>query len=126
MVCPKQLCYTKGHQWLSFEEGYAFIGITDFAQKELGPIVLVEILHLSKTVKQEGFLGIVEADKSVLDLFMPVTGIISEINQNMMKYPRLINKAPYEIWLVKVWVLSIYNPPLLTADEYKTFIGYAK
>jgi glycine cleavage system H protein len=123
MNYPEQLYYTTGHQWIRFEAQYAFVGITDFAQKELADIVVLAIPNLNKTVERERFVGSIEGAKTVLDLFMPVTGIIVEINPDMFKDPGLVNRAPYHTWLIKIEAATSDNgKPLLTADEYKAFI----
>jgi glycine cleavage system H protein len=95
MNYPEQLYYTTGHQWISFEAQYAFMGITDFAQKELGQVVMATIPYLNKTVERARFVGSVEGAKTVLDLFMPLTGIILEINHEILKNPRVVNLDPY-------------------------------
>ena len=123
MNYPEQLYYTTGHQWISFEQDHALIGITDFAQKELADIVVVAIPYLNKKVERERFVGSIEGAKTVLDLFMPITGIIVEINPDMLKNPGSVNKAPYHTWLIKIEAATSDNgKPLLTADEYKAFI----
>jgi glycine cleavage system H protein len=123
MNYPEQLYYTTGHQWISFEAQYAFMGITDFAQKELADIVVVAIPYLNKTVERARFVGSMEGAKTVLDLFMPITGIIVEINPEMLKNPGLVNSDPYHTWLMKIEpAISDYEKQLLTADEYKTLI----
>jgi len=90
MIYPRHLCYTTGHQWVSFEAQYAFIGITDFAQKKLAQIVAVDIPYLNKALERNKFLGSIEAAHAVLDLFMPFTGVITEINPDILKYPGLL------------------------------------
>ena len=125
MIYPKRLCYTRGHQWLSLENQYAFVGITDFAQNVLANIIAIEIPCLNKTLERNKFLGSIEAAHSVLDLFMPLTGTITEINPDMLNCPGLVNRAPYDTWIIKIWVPLVDNEALLlTADEYKAFIGH--
>ena len=123
MNYPEQLYYTTNHQWISFEAQYAFMGITDFAQKQLAGIVVVTIPYLNKTVEGDRFVGSIEGVKTVLDLFMPITGTIVEINPDMFRNPGLVNRAPYHTWLIKIEAaISDNGKPLLTADEYKNFI----
>jgi len=123
MNYPQHLYYTRSHQWLSIEEQYAFMGVTDFIQKELGPIVMVNIPYLNKTVESEKFLGSLEAAQTVLDLFMPVTGTIVEINTEILKDPGLLNRDPYHTWLLKIEIpVPDHEKPLLTVDEYTAFI----
>jgi glycine cleavage system H protein len=123
MNYPQHLQYTRGHQWLSIDGSYAFMGITDFAQKELGRIVTVTIPYLNKIVKSEKFVGSIEADQTVLDIFMPVTGTIVGINPDILKKPGLVNLAPYHTWILKI-VATLPNDekPLLTIDEYTAFV----
>jgi len=118
------LKYTKDHEWALIEGDIAIIGITDFAQKELGDIVFVEIETVDETLAQEEIFGTVEAVKTVSDLFMPLGGEIIEKNPALEDSPELINKDPYgEGWMIKVKML---NPSeannLLSAAEYKALI----
>lgn len=125
MNFPPELLYTRDHEWISFENQYALVGITDFAQKELGDIVYLDIPSLDKIIPKEGIFGTVEAVKTVSDLFMPVTGKIIEVNPLIDKSPELINQAPYATWLVKVLLSgSADRTDLLTADAYKAIIGH--
>lgn len=124
MNFPQELFYTKDHEWISFENQHALVGITDFAQKELGDIVYLDIPSLNKIILAEGVFGTVEAVKTVSDLFMPVTGKIIEVNPMIDRTPELINQEPYSTWMVKVLLTSDDNKgSLLTADEYKALIG---
>ncbi|MDN5288388.1 MAG: glycine cleavage system protein [Mucilaginibacter sp.] len=124
MIYPQHLCYTTGHQWVSLEAQYAFMGITDFGQRELGHIVAVDIPYLNKTLERNKFLGSIEAVHAVLDLFMPFSGVITEINPDMLKYPGLINRDPYDMWIIKILVPLIDNENLLlTADEYHALVS---
>jgi glycine cleavage system H protein len=126
MNYPEQLYYTTGHQWISFEAQYAFMGITDFAQKELADIVVVAIPYLNKTVERERFVGSIEGAKTVLDLFMPITGMIVEINPEILKNPGLVNSDPYHAWLIKIEAALSDKKKLLTAEEYKTLVWQLK
>ncbi|MFA6086300.1 glycine cleavage system protein H [Mucilaginibacter sp.] len=124
MNYPEQLSYTTGHQWVSLEAQYAFVGITDFGQRELAHIVAVDIPYLNKTLERNRFLGSIEAAHAVLDLFMPFSGVITEINPDMLKYPGLINRDPYDTWIIKILVPLIDNGNLLlTADEYQALVS---
>lgn len=125
MNIPEDLLYTKDHEWVRFEGDVAIVGITDFAQSELGDIVFVEIESLGQTLDREAVFGSVEAVKTVSDLYLPVAGEIIEVNEQINSNPELVNSDPYgEGWMVKV---RVANPSdregLLSADEYKKLIG---
>lgn len=125
MKFPSELKYTKDHEWVRLEGQDAVIGITEFAQHELGDIVYVDIDTIGESVAQEKVFGTVEAVKTVSDLFMPVSGTISEVNPALDAHPELVNTDPYgEGWMVKV---ALDNPAdlenLLTADAYKELVG---
>ena len=125
MNVPANLRYTKDHEWIRIEGDVAFIGITDFAQAELGDIVYVEVETIGEKVEKESVFGTVEAVKTVSDLFMPVTGEILELNEKLDTNPELVNKDPYgEGWMVKFKpdVLSDVDT-LLSADDYKNLVG---
>lgn len=125
MNIPAELKYTKDHEWVSVEGYVATVGITDFAQKELGDIVYVEVETLDQTLDQDEVFGTVEAVKTVSDLFLPVTGEIVEFNEELETQPELVNSDPYGAgWMIKVKMsdASQYDS-LLTADEYKALIG---
>lgn len=108
MNLPEKLRYTKDHEWISLDGNIATIGITDFAQGELGDIVYVEIETLGKALEAEAVFGTVEAVKTVSDLFLPVSGTINEINPALANQPELINTDPYgEGWMVK---MTVNNP----------------
>ena len=125
MNFPENLSYTKDHEWLLIEGDTGTIGITDFAQGELGDIVFVDIPSKGKTLKHEEIFGTVEAVKTVSDLFMPVAGTISEINSHLDKTPESVNKDPYgQGWMIKVKLTNpADNTGLMTAAEYKKLIG---
>ncbi|ALL07070.1 glycine cleavage system protein H [Pedobacter sp. PACM 27299] len=124
MEYPNNLFYTKDHEWISFDDQYALIGITDFAQNELGDIVYVDIPTLNSTVHKEDIFGTVEAVKTVSDLFMPVTGKVVAVNPDVEKKPELVNLDPYSTWLIKIFVsTAIEKESLLTAEAYKSLIG---
>ena len=125
MNVPANLKYTKDHEWISVEGNVATIGITDYAQGELGDIVFIEIETVGKTMKQEEVFGTVEAVKTVSDLFMPASAKIDSKNPRLESEPELVNKDPYgDGWLIKV---TISNPAelngLLDAEAYKALIG---
>lgn len=125
MHYPENLYYTKDHEWIKFENDYAVIGITDFAQKELGDIVYLDIHTLNETVEKENVFGTVEAVKTVSDLFIPVTGVIFEINALINNNPELVNKDPYgDGWIIKIKPKNAEdNQDLLSVKAYKKLIG---
>ncbi|GEP92321.1 glycine cleavage system H protein [Chitinophaga terrae (ex Kim and Jung 2007)] len=125
MNFPSNLRYTKDHEWVLLEGNTATIGITEFAQRELGDIVFVDIPSLNKQVNAEEVFGTVEAVKTVSDLFMPVTGTVIEINPELEGSPELVNQEPYgDGWMVKV---TVNNPAdvdaLLDAAAYQALVG---
>ena len=121
MNFPAELRYTKDHEWISIEGNVATIGITDFAQHELGDIVYVDINTVGKDLAAEEVFGTVEAVKTVSDLFMPVSGKIIETNQHLLKEPTLINSEPFgNGWLIKIEIKDIAElEKLLTSNQYK-------
>ncbi len=124
MNIPSNLKYTKDHEWIKIEDDIATIGITDFAQSELGDIVYVDVDTLDETVEIEAVFGSVEAVKTVSDLFMPLTGEIIELNEALEDDPELVNTDPYEAgWMIKVKIpdLSQINN-LLDAEAYQALI----
>jgi glycine cleavage system H protein len=125
MNFPSELKYTKDHEWVKIEGNEAFIGITDFAQRELGDIVYIDINTVGDEVSKDDVFGTVEAVKTVSDLFMPVTGTVLEINAALNDNPELVNSDPYEQgWMVKVAVSDASQVDgLLTADAYKALVG---
>ena len=125
MNFPSELKYTKDHEWVKVEGNEAFIGITDFAQRELGDIVYVDINSVGDEVAKEEVFGTVEAVKTVSDLFMPVTGTVLEINSALTDNPELVNSDPYgEGWMVKVSLSDVAEiEDLLTADAYQALVG---
>jgi len=125
MNFPSNLKYTKDHEWFRAEGNDAFIGITEFAQGELGDIVFVDIGTLGDTLNKEAVFGTIEAVKTVSDLFMPVGGKIMEVNPKIDTNPELINKDPYgEGWLIKVSLTNAAEvKELMSADDYRKMIG---
>lgn len=125
MEIKSELKYTKDHEWVKVEGNQAIIGITDYAQGELGDIVYVEIEAIGEDLKKEEIFGSVEAVKTVSDLFLPVSGKITEMNEELEDNPELINEDPYEKgWIIK---MEIQNPAeleeLLDSDSYKDLVG---
>jgi glycine cleavage system H protein len=124
MNFPVELKYTKDHEWVKIDGDIATIGVTDFAQKELGDIVYVEVETIGETIEAGEVFGTVEAVKTVSDLFMPVTGEILEFNGELESSPELVNDAPYtEGWMVKVKITGALPADLLDAASYKDLIG---
>jgi glycine cleavage system H protein len=125
MNIPDNLKYTKDHEWLKLEGETAIIGITDFAQSELGDIVFIEIETIGEKLNQHDVFGTVEAVKTVSDLFMPVSGEVLEINEKIIDSPELVNKDPYgDGWLIKVKISnSAEIGSLLDAVAYKAHIN---
>jgi len=125
MNFPAALKYTKDHEWIKIDGNEATIGITEFAQGELGDIVYIDIPSVGKEVAKEEVFGTVEAVKTVSDLFMPVNGTVSETNPLLDSQPELVNSDPYgDGWMVKITLQDVADvESLLTADEYKAIIG---
>ena len=123
MNFPKHLRYTKDHEWIELDGNTATIGITDYAQRELGDIVYVEVETVGKSMKAGEVFGTVEAVKTVSDLFLPVDGKIIELNKNLANSPESVNSDPYgEGWMIKVEVTGSADG-LLTATQYREIIG---
>ena len=125
MLFPKDLKYTKDHEWIRCEGDIAFVGITDYAQDELGEIVYVDVDTAGENLPQNEVFGSIEAVKTVSDLLMPVSGEVLELNPALDDKPELINSDPYgEGWIIKI---SLTNLPevedLLSSKEYQAFIG---
>lgn len=123
MNFPENLLYTKDHEWVSIQEDHALVGITDFAQKELGDIVFLDIPTLNKKVEREQVFGTVEAVKTVSDLYMPVSGVIIEVNTTLERQPELVNQKPYDSWIIKVRLDETQDKSnLIPAEEYKNMV----
>ena len=125
MKIPNELKYTKDHEWIAIDGEIATVGITDFAQRELGDIVYVEIETVGELLKADEVFGTVEAVKTVSDLFLPMSGKIVEFNESLSDAPESINESPYEQgWIIKV---EVSNPDeineLLNSDDYSALIG---
>ena len=125
MNTPSNLRYTKEHEWIRVEGNEAYVGITDYAQSELGEIVFVDITTEGETLAQEEVFGSVEAVKTVSDLNMPVSGKVLEINETINDQPELVNNDPYgEGWMIKITVDSPEElDNLLDAEGYQALIG---
>jgi glycine cleavage system H protein len=124
MNFPSDLKYTKDHEWIRIEGDTAYVGITDFAQKELGDIVYLDIPTVGESLKAGDVFGTVEAVKTVSDLFLPVGGEILEFNKELDSSPDLVNKDPYgKGWIVKIRITNDSEGTLLGAEEYKKLIG---
>jgi glycine cleavage system H protein len=121
MTYPKDLKYTKEHEWLRIEGDVATVGISDHAQSELGDIVYVEVETLGDTVKANDVFGTVEAVKTTSDLFMPVTGEVLEFNTRLTDEPELVNSDPYgDGWIIKMKIHNLADvAALLDADAYE-------
>ena len=123
MNIPGTLQYTKDHEWIKIEGSTAIIGVTDFAQSELGDIVYVDISSVGKEVAAGDVFGTVEAVKTVSDLYMPVTGKVLEVNALLDKNPEKVNEDPYgDGWMIKAEISGSVDG-LLSADQYKELIG---
>ncbi|MCF8319656.1 MAG: glycine cleavage system protein GcvH [Flavobacterium sp.] len=125
MNIPSNLKYTKDHEWVSIDGEIATVGITDFAQKELGDIVYVEVETLDQTLAKDEVFGTVEAVKTVSDLFLPLSGEIVEFNDDLESSPDTVNGDPYgKGWMVKVKFSDASEmEDLLSSDDYKALIG---
>jgi len=125
MNIPAELHYTKDHEWIRVEGNDAIIGITDFAQGELGDIVFIDISSEGQELAHEAVFGTVEAVKTVSDLFMPVSGTVSTVNPGLADDPASVNNDPYgKGWMVRVAMSNVAEvDALLTADQYKALVG---
>jgi glycine cleavage system H protein len=125
MNIPADLKYTKDHEWVKIEGNQATIGVTDFAQSELGDIVYVDISSVGQQIKQHDVFGTVEAVKTVSDLYMPISGKVTEFNKALESAPEKVNSDPYgEGWMVKVSITNAEEATGLLSDaQYKELIG---
>ena len=125
MNYPAHLKYTKDHEWILVEGNKATVGITDFAQRELGDIVFIDINAVGKVLAAEEIFGTVEAVKTVSDLFLPVAGTITEINASIESNPELVNSDPYgEGWMIKMTLNNASDVDgLMTAEAYTALVG---
>jgi len=125
MNFPVELKYTKDHEWVKVEGNDVYVGITEFAQRELGDIVYIDINTVGEEIAKDEVFGTVEAVKTVSDLFMPVTSTVLEINAELQDNPELVNSDPYgKGWMVKIELSDAADlDGLLTADAYKALVG---
>jgi glycine cleavage system H protein len=124
MNIPDNLLFTQDHEWISLEDGLAIVGITDFAQGELGDVVFVEIETVGETLEKGDIFGTVEAVKTVSDLFMPVSGEVIEVNTELADKPELVNKEPFgKGWMIRIKVTDKNElAGLLTPDDYRKML----
>lgn len=124
MGIPTGLLYTKEHEWVLVEDDLATLGITDYAQSELGDVVFVELPEVGDEVEAAESFGTIEAVKTVSELFSPITGTVVEVNEALADSPDLVNKDPYgEGWMIKLKYTEIPEEDLLSAAEYKKMIS---
>ncbi|MEK7264062.1 MAG: glycine cleavage system protein GcvH [Bacteroidota bacterium] len=125
MNFPSNLHYTKDHEWIRIENNIGTVGITDFAQSELGDVVFVELPKQGRTLKQHETFGTIEAVKAVSDLFSPVSGEVMEINTTLEATAELVNKSPYDNgWIIKIKLSNVQElSGLLSADQYRALVG---
>jgi glycine cleavage system H protein len=125
MNFPSELKYSKDHEWIRVEGNTAYVGITDFAQKELGDIVYLDVTTVGQTISKEEIFGTIEAVKTVSDLFMPVSGEILAFNSELESAPELINSDPYgKAWIVKIAIGNVSEvDALLDAATYTALVG---
>ena len=123
MNIPSYLLYTKDHEWIKIENGIATVGITDYAQSELGDIIFIELPEIGDSVKAEDSIGTIEAVKTLADIYSPMNGEISEVNVNLEDNPDSINTDPYDSgWIIKLNNLTSDDDSYLTPDQYKSLI----
>jgi len=125
MNFPENLKYTNDHEWIRVEGNTAYVGITDYAQSELGEIVYVDISTVGETLDKGNVFGSIEAVKTVSDLLMPVAGEVSEVNPDLEDQPELVNSDPYgKGWIIKIEISSLDSiSGLMDSGAYRTFIG---
>jgi len=123
MNIPADLLYTKDHEWIKIENGIATVGITDYAQSELGDIIFIELPEIGDSVQAKDSIGTIEAVKTVADIYSPMNGEISEVNVNLEDNPDSINTDPYDSgWIIKLNNLTSDDDSYLTPDQYKSLI----
>ena len=123
MNIPEDLLYTKDHEWVQIDNDIAIVGITDYAQSELGDIIFVELPNENTSFNSGDSVGAIEAVKTVADIFIPLSGKITEVNRNLEVMPETINKDPYKSgWILKVRNFTKLDSELLSASEYKILI----
>jgi glycine cleavage system H protein len=125
MELPQELRYTKEHEWARIEGNRVVVGITDYAQKELGDVVFVELPEVGTTVEAAGTFGVVESVKAVSDLYAPVSGTVVETNTELEERPELVNTSPYGAgWMIAIEVSQVEEwPDLLSATDYQQYIA---
>lgn len=125
MKFPDNLKYTKNHEWIKIDGDIAIVGITDFAQNELGDIVYIEVDTEGEVLDKEEAFGTIEAVKTVSDLFMPISGEVLEFNEELENTPDIINKDPYETgWIIKIKISNKEElNDMLSSEDYKKLIG---
>ena len=124
MITPKELLYTEEHEWVSLKNNYAVIGITDFAQGQLGDIIFIDFPNIGDEFSENDVFGEIEAVKTVSELYVPLSGKIIEINDNLEDSPEMVNSDPYgDGWLVKIALSNINEKDaLMSASAYEKFI----
>jgi glycine cleavage system H protein len=125
MKFPENVKYTNDHEWIRVEEDAAYVGITDYAQDQLGEIVFLDVATEGETIEKSEVFGSIEAVKTVSDLLMPVTGKVLEVNSALEDEPELVNSDPYgKGWIIQIEVTEAYQlDKLMTADQYTEFVG---
>jgi len=125
MSIPANLKYTKDHEWLRVEGEFAYVGVTDYAQSELGEIIFVEVETIGESLKEGDVFGTVEAVKTVSELFLPIDGDILEFNEELADKPELVNEDPYgKGWMVKMSIANaVQVDGLLSAEAYEALLG---
>jgi glycine cleavage system H protein len=125
MNIPEELKYTNDHEWLRITDDIGTIGVTDFAQGELGDVVFIEVETVDEALEKEETFGTIEAVKTVSDMFMPIAGTVIEFNEALEANPELVNQDPYgEGWIIKIRIRDIEETDeMLTADQYKEIIN---
>jgi glycine cleavage system H protein len=128
MQVPEELRYSEEHEWVKVADGVATVGITDYAQEELGDIVFVELPGIGATLEQAAALGVVESVKAVSDIYAPVSGTVVEVNGHLTDHPEIINESPYgDGWMVRVTMTnSTEIERLMTAEQYRAFVAKEK
>ena len=123
MNIPSDLLYTKDHEWIKIENGIATVGITDYAQGELGDIIFIELPDIGDSVQAKDSIGTIEAVKTVADIYSPMNGEVSEVNVNLEDNPDSVNKDPYDSgWIIKLNNFTNNDDNYLTSDQYKSLI----
>lgn len=121
MIDPKELKYSKSHEWVRYDGSDVYIGLTDYAQSSLGDLVFVNLPEIDDELEAGEALGDVESVKAVSDIVSPVSGRVAEINEDLLDAPETINEAPYDAWLIKVTDITD-TEELLTMDEYDRYV----